>query len=586
MGCMQENSQRAQDQQKSDPESSALPSQSKQYFDETYDVVIVGTGCAGLTAAIVVAKKHGLSVLVAEKSRYLGGITAFSNPGLWVPCNPFQHKMGVTDSKELAWKYLKGVIGENDERSVNGFLENAPKMVQWIDEYTALHFITSPLPDYHQGKEGALATGRGLRVADFDGRKLGRSRLRDIRYVLQGSRLFDSMQMSVQDRPILLNPFASFFNLAYTVQKVLRYIADLAWYGKGSFLAGGNSIVGSLVYSLDREQKVEIWQEAPVTDIIMNGDRVAGVVVDVKSRNGPVRVRARKGIVLATGGIGRSSATERSQEYCLSPRSVSGDGIRLAVSVGADLPSQNPDYAIFAPVSILRPKQGRGPIRMFAHFGYDRGKPGSVIVNEKGHRFLNESEGYHQFVQKMHNDKLNSCYLIGDREFVRKYGMGLALPSPYPISTCLASDYLICASTIPDLAAKIGVPVNNLIEAVEQNNKNAALCKDEKFNRGNGPYDRFLGDPSHKPHPNLGTCTQAPFYALKMYPGNVSTLYGLATNENAQVLGKYGIPIKGLYAAGNDQDSLWKGTYPSGGSWLSSAMTFGFIAGNHLAMQS
>lgn len=546
----------------------------------------MGTGCAGLTAAIVAAKKQGLTVLVVEKSRYIGGTTAFSNSGLWVPCNHYQQSQGVSDSKELAFAYLQAVIGEDhcDGQMIDSFLENAPRMVRWLDENTALHFTTSPLPDYHQDKKGALLVGRSLRNTTFDGRKLGRDRLKDIRYVLQGFKLFDSMQMSAEERSILFHPLASLFNLRCVVRKAFRYLTDLFWYGKGSFLANGNALVGSLVYSLDLENDVEIWKNAAVTGIVISENRAAGVVINRQPDSASVRIHARKGILLATGGVGRSNATEQSQEYCLSPKSVSGDGICLATQVGAALPSLNVDYAIYAPVSVLRPKAGSDcPVRIFPHFGYDRAKPGSIIVNQQGHRFTSESEGYHQFVQKMYRSNVERCFLIGDSTFLRKYGMGFALPSPYPISSILASNYLLSAPTLPELAQKIEVPGPNLLRAVEQNNENATLGKDPEFRRGNGSYDRFLGDPSHKPHPNLGACTKAPFYALRIYPGNVSTLYGLITNEHAQVLGKSRKPIQGLYAAGNDQNSLWRGTYPSGGSWLSPSMTFGFVAAEHMA---
>lgn len=551
-----------------------------------YDVVVVGTGCAGLTAAIVAAKKQGLTVLITERSRYLGGTTAFSNGGLWVPGNHYQNMQSTVDTKEQAVTYLRGVLRDEqyDQPMINSFLEHAPKMAKWLEENTALRFDTSPLPDYHRSHDGAM-TGRSLRVRPFDGRKLGRSRIHDIRYVLQGFKLFDSMQVSVEERSIILNPWKNFTHFQHTVFKIFRYWTDLFWWGKGTFLANGNALVGSLIYSLDQEKGVQIWKNAPVTEIIMADGKAAGVVIHCRTENTTCRVRARKGIVLATGGLGKSKSSEQPQVFSLSPRSVTGDGIRLATKIGAEVPPLHPGYAIFAPISILRPKNKSSPIRMFPHFGYDRGKPGSVIVNNEGHRFISESAGYHQFVQVMQSKKLEECYFIADSKFLRKYGMGFALPSPFLSTAITNSEYLISARSVPELARKIGVPVVNLVRAVEANNENEVRGKDKEFDRGNGNYDKYLGDPLHKPHPNFGKCIEAPFYAVRMYPGDVSALAGVVTNEWAQVLGSDSIAISGLYAVGNDQDSLWKGTYPSGGSWLSPAMTFAFVAAEHMGRQ-
>ncbi|KIW86367.1 hypothetical protein Z517_01763 [Fonsecaea pedrosoi CBS 271.37] len=559
--------------------ATAARSAPKPLFDASYDVVVVGSGAAGLTAAVTAAKKHGLKVLVTEKAKYFGGTTAFSGGGAWLPNNHHQHTLGVTDSKEKATTYLRGVVGSRyDNRTINGFLDNAPRMAKWIDDNTALKFFALPLPDYYTSLDGATQ-GRTLVASPFDGRKLG-GRLKDIRYALQGFKAFESMQVAFDEVPIMANPLASTRNLAHVVAKLQRYMLDLLRYGKGSLLANGNAIVGSLVYTI-AQSGGDLWNNSPATELVTNGGRVEGVVVAKDGRE--IRVRATKGVLLASGGFGRAKEARAfvPHEYCLSPSSVTGDGIRLAQAAGAILPDPSPDNAIYSPVSILQPRHG--PIRMYPHFGYDRAKPGSIVVDTNGQRFINESVGYHQFVQHMHAAKMTRCFMIADKRFLSKYGIGFALADPYPKGKILSQNYLVSAKTIPQLAAKLGIPEDNLVQTVKRCNENAARGKDPDFGRGDSVYDHVFGDPTNKPTVSLGTCDQAPFYAVPMYPGNVSTQYGLRTDEYARVMGQEEKPIDGLYAAGNDSNSVWRGTYPAGGSSIGPAMTFGYVAAEHMA---
>lgn len=539
---------------------------------------MVGSGAAGLTAAATAAKKHGLKVLVTEKSKWFGGTTAYSGGGCWVPANHHQHTLGVVDSREKADTYLHGLLGSRyDEGIVNSYLDNAPRMAKWVEDNTAMRFNPVPLPDHDYFREGATK-GRTLAPAPFDGRKLG-ARIKDIRYTLQGFKAFHSMQISLEEIPIMAKPWASARNLIYVAKKFNRYVLDRLRYGKGTFLANGNAIVGSLMYTLI-QNGAEFWNNSPATEIITDGGRVEGLVIAKDGKT--IRVRASKGVVMASGGLGHSKEARAfiPHEYCVSPSTNTGDGIRLGQAAGAVLPPPNPDNALYSPISLLQPKHG--PVRKFAHFGFDRSKPGSIIVDINARRFINESEGHHQFVQKMHASNMTRCFMIGDKKFLSKYGMGFALADPYPKWKVFSQNYLISAKTIPELAEKIGVPKENLVQTVKQSNENAARGKDPEFGRGDNEYDHVFGDPENKPNPSLGLCDQAPFYAITMYPGNVSTQYGLRTDRHARALGSDGKPIDGLYAAGNDNNSIWRGAYPSGGASVGPAMTFGFAAGDHI----
>jgi len=262
------------------------------------------------------------------------------------------------------------------------------------------------------------------------------------------------------------------------------------------------------------------------------------------------------------------------------PRGNVGDGKRMAIESGGILGDRNPDNAIFAPVSVLKVKNG--PARLYPHFAIDRSKPGSIIVGQDGLRFANESEPYQEFVGTMHRNKIEKAYFIADRSFIVKYGMGMALPGPYPIFRLLQQGYLIRASTIAELAVKIGVPSDTLQNTVATCNRNAETGIDNEFLRGQNIYDNFYGDTSVTPNPNLGKCSQAPFYAVPLYPGNVSTLFGVKTDENSRVVNQEGSAVPGLFAVGCDQNSVMRGIYPGGGSSIGPGMTFGYRTGRFI----
>lgn len=550
-------------------------------FDRTYDVVVVGSGCAGLTTAIVAAK-YGLKVLVVEKTKYFGGTTAYSGGGAWIPNNPHQPAIGVQDSTEQADKYLRNVLGDlYDPKRIRTFLKSAPEMVRWMEDNTTMKFKPVPLPDYHITKEGATL-GRTILTEEFDGRKLGRG-IKEIRYPLQGYSAFGTMQADAGDLGALSSPFSSINNFTFGAKTIIRYAADLLAYGKGTYMANGNALAGRLMHSA-LQQNVEMWNNAPAVRTIVEAGKVVGLVLKDDGR--PVAIRANKGIVLASGGFGRNVEEAKKyvpHEWCAQPRGNVGDGKRMGIESGGVLAERNPENAIFAPISLLRP--ANGPVRRYPHFALDRSKPGSIIVGPDGKRFANESEPYQEFVSVMHKKKIEKAYFIADRRFLRKYGMGMALPAPYPIWKLLSQGYLIHAPTLAELAQKLDISVDALAETVAQCNKFAETGVDAEFHRGENIYDNFYGDAGVTPNPNLGKCETGPFYALPLYPGNVSTMFGLKVDEDARVIGKDGNPVEGLFAVGCDQNSVMRGAYPGGGSSIGPGMTFGYRAGLFLASQ-
>jgi succinate dehydrogenase/fumarate reductase flavoprotein subunit len=555
-------------------------------FHATYDVVVVGSGCSGLTAALVCAK-HGLRVLVVEKTRYFGGTTAFSGGGAWIPNNKYQPTINISDSTTQADQYLRAVMGDlyvEGDKKLAAFLRSGPEMVRWIEESSLVKFKPVVLPDYHVARPGASA-GRTILTSEFNGRRLGRT-VKDIRYPMQGLSAFGSMQVDGADMGRMTGVFRSVSNFLFGVRRFLRYGSDLLFYGRGTHMANGNALVGQLVASL-RENGVDMWNNAPAVKAIVapkgEGKGIIGIRV---TRDGRVEdIHAAKGVVLASGGLGRSEEAKKymPHEWTAVPRGNTGDGNRIGVESGGTLPPPNPYNGIFAPISLLQPRDKSKPVRRYPHFNIDRARPGSIIVGQDGKRFANESEPYQEFVAAMHDKGIKKAYYIGDRNHLRKYGMGMALPWPYPIWRLLHQGYLISAPSISTLAAKINVPSASLEETVAQCNIFARTGKDLQFHRGDNVYDRFYGDPTVKPNPNLGPCVQGPFYALPIYPGNVSVFYGLDTDEDAKVLNNRGKPIPGLYAVGLDQSPVFKGTYPGGGASIGPGMTFGYRAGLSLA---
>lgn len=513
-----------------------------------------------------------------EKTNLYGGTTAFSGGGAWIPHNKHQRSIGVDDSRKQAERYLHEVQGDLFEADkVDAFLETGPKMVEWMEENTAVRFKGVALPDYHPEKPGA-SVGRTLLTEGFDGRRLG-SRVKEIRYPIQGYSAFGSMQADPSELGALTAPFRNWKNFAHGTSKLLRYITDLLRYGKGTDMANGNALIGGLFYSAVNNG-VDFWRNSAAVSVIGEGG-VDGLVVS-RGKDESVRVLARRAVVLATGGLGRSPLARKyvPHEWTVVPRGNTGDGIRLAESAGAVLPPPNPDNAIFAPISLLH--RADGTTRRFPHFAIDRAKPGSIIVAKDGKRFVNESRPYQELVKTMHEKDIQRAFFIADRTFLLKYGMGMALPWPYPILSLLRQGYLIKAPSVEELARKMEVDAVQLRKTVDQYNSFARAGKDDDFQRGENVYDKFYGDANVLPNPSLAPCIKAPFYALPLVPGNVSITWGVLTNRNAQVLRADGSSVSGLYAVGCDQNSIMRGTYPGGGSSIGPGMTFGFRAAKHI----
>lgn len=320
----------------------------------------------------------------------------------------------------------------------------------------------------------------------------------------------------------------------------------------------------------------------------VEGGRVTGARVEREGRE--VWVRAKKAVVIATGGF-PWNATLRKQLYpqptgpwSMSPTANAGEGIVAAQAAGAALGTGHASPAFWAPVSILQRPDG-SELR-FPHLVWDRAKPGLMAVNAAGKRFVNESTSYHEFVRAMYRSNENAptlpAYLICDSDFMEHWGLGLALPGGRPREHLVRAGYLYRANTLAELAAQLQIDATGLQDSATEFDHYGETGVDPVFGKGSTAYNQYLGDPQHKPNPCLGPLRKAPFYAVKVYAGDIGTACGIRCNEHAQALGANGQPIPGLYVTGNDMQSVMGGQYPAPGITLGPALTFGWVAGQHL----
>ena len=557
-------------------------------FDETFDVVVVGSGAAGLSTALT-ASILGLSVVVIEKAGTLGGSTAISGGAVWVPDHPHLAAVGLTENRADVLAYLGAMLGNRLKPDLVGaFLDRGPEMVAFLEKHTELRLVPRAVsPDYHPDLPGAAAGGRTLDPAPFDGRALGAA-FKRLRVPLKEFLVFGGMMVNRKDIDTLLGATKTPGNFWCTAKLLLRYGLDRIAHPRGTRLLMGNALAARLVKSaLDRA--IPLRENHAARTLIREGDRVTGLVVDGPS--GTQRLGARRGVVFASGGFPGSEAMRAAHlphaesHYSMAPAENTGDGIRLGLEAGGRLGQENIGNAFWAPVSVM--KNPDGSETRFPHLILDRAKPGLIAVDQSGQRFVNEANSYHDFVEGMHRRHQHApsipAFLVADSAFIRKYGLGLIHPGSGSHQRFIDAGYLLAGSSPADLADRMGVPVAALSETIRRANTYALAGVDPEFGKGSTAYNRYLGDASHKPNPCLGPIGTAPFHAVRVYPGDIGTAAGLETDASARVLGADGQPIPGLYAVGNDMNSIMAGSYPSAGITLGPALTFGYIAGIALA---
>ncbi|MDE2379272.1 FAD-dependent oxidoreductase [Bradyrhizobium sp.] len=554
------------------------------------DVLVAGSGAAGMAAAIT-ARSRGLDVLIVEKEPRYGGTTARSGGWLWIPGTSLARAYGIEETPDQARTYLRHEAGNNfDAARVDAFLATGPEAVDFFTTKTALRFdMPLVFPDYHAEAPGGAQGGRSMVTRPFDGRELG-DHIKTLGRPLPELTVFGMMLGSGKEIIHFMRATKSLTSAIYVVRRLSRHLMDVLRYGRGMTLTNGNALAGRLAKSaLDLD--IPLWLSSPVRELTVENGAVTGAVVAREGRS--VRVRARRGVVLACGGFPHDVARRKKmfphaptghEHFSPGPTGNTGDGLRLAEAAGGHVENRLPNAAAWVPVSLTTRKDGSGGV--MPHF-IDRAKPGVIAVLRDGKRFANEGNSYHDFVQAMMKatkpGEEIAAWLVCDHEALRKYGLGCVPPFPMPLGHHLRTGYLKRGDTLDALAAQAGIDARGLKETVAQLNATAAQGQDAAFGKGSKAYNRYQGDALHGPNPCIAPLAHGPFYAIKMVIGDLGTYAGIVTDANARALDAEGRVIPGLYAAGNDMASIMGGNYPGAGITLGPALTFGYVAGRHLA---
>ena len=552
------------------------------------DLIVVGSGAAGMTAAVTAAFL-GLDVVVLEKEPQLGGTSAWSGGWMWIPRNPLATEAGVVEDIEAPRRYLRAELGPAyDDALATMFLEQGPRMVRFLRDEAHVAFIAGAgIPDFHDRSDGAGFGNRSICSAPFDGRRLGKDVLR-LKPPLDQVSPFGMGVASGADMGHFLNATRRPASFAHVARRILTHWRDVAVHGRGMHLVNGNGLVAQL-FRAALDQRVTLETSSPVVDLLMDGDRVAGAIAETPS--GRRTFRARRGVVLAAGGFPHDVARKAKmfahaptghEHWSAAPRGNTGDGLRFGEKAGGHVREDLSNAGAWAPVS-LAPKRG-GDYGVFPHL-VERAKPGLIMVTNAAQRFANEADSYHDVMQALFAatpaGEKAEAWMICDHPFQRRYGLGRSRPRPYAIRPWLANGYLKRAATIEGLARQCGLDPARLAQTVATYNAGAAQGRDAQFHRGESAYNKVQGDPETKPNPCVAPIAQGPFYAMKIVAGSLGTFAGLRTDAFARVLDSEARPIPGLYAVGNDMSSMMAGRYPAGGITLGPGMTFGYIAAHH-----
>jgi hypothetical protein len=554
-------------------------------WDREVDVVVLGAGPAGMAAAIV-SKNEGLEPLILEKTDQVGGTGAWSVGMMWFVDSTPMRAAGFKDSTEKARRYLSATVGNAAPSELqDAYVEQGRVALDYLLKHSNLEVMAVNYPDYNPEIDGGMF-GRAHAPLEFDARKLGPA-FKDIRAPLPAFAPFGGMMLDLVDLMHFLAVTRSFKSFRHVMKRFSRYGLDrLMGYHRGTRLVGGNALIARF-YQTILDRKIEIWMRSCATKLILDRNAVVGAEV---SRDGKkLRIRARRGVVIATGGypgnldMRREHSRKPTVERTLGLASNIGEGISLGQSVGGRLDRNSEDTGFYVPMSELK-TPGKENI-LWAHFMLDRPMPGFIAVRRDGNRFTNESSSYHAFTLGMFNSGAIPAFLIADAAAIKKYGVGLVLPgsSSRSLRRFENGGYLHSGGTLQELAGKIGVDPLGLERTVKRVNRFASTGLDEDFGKGSTPYNAYKGDPAHAPNPCLGPIERAPFYAVKLEAGDFGTSRGLVTGSHGEVLGQDNRPIQGLYACGNDMNSPVAGHYIGAGITLGPALTFGYLAAQALA---
>ena len=555
--------------------------------DETFDVVVVGAGAAGLTAASVAAAE-GRRVLLVEHTPWVGGTTAISGGMVWVPANHLMAEAGRPDSLDAARAYLRATVPPDDDPApLEAFLTRGDEAIRYLESKTALRLQpVMNYPDYYPDQQGATPGGRVLEPQVFDAGMLGAEFAR-LRAPLPEFTLFGGMMVHRSDIPHLRRALRSPASAWRVARLLARHASERLRAPRGTTLVLGNALAGWLLNSA-LDLGVDVRTGVAVARVLQKSGRVGGLEIEHDGRR--TRIAARHAVILASGGISHDAALRSrfvpAEAGSLSTTVRSGaarSGADLALEVGGQLSRGSVRQGFWVPGSRFTRRDGTAAV--FPHTVTDRGKPGLIAVDRRGRRFVNEALSYHEFVlgQLRAGPDAIPAFLVCDRLFLWKYGLGCIQPFTLSVERFVASGYLKRARTFAQLAQALAIPPAALDATVAAYNEDARQGLDRAFGRGGDVYQRHLGDADHRPNPCVAPIEEAPFYAVAVQPADLGMAAGLVTDADARVLDGRGAPIPGLYACGNDMQSVMNGAYPGPGITLGPALVFGVIAGRDAA---
>ena len=557
----------------------------KQQWDYQVDWLVVGSGAGALTAAVVGAQK-GLKTLVIEKEPYYGGSSATSGGGVWVPASDSAISQGQQDSPEEAFEYIQELSeGLVDERKIRAFTERARQMVRHIESISELRFNAIPYTDYHAELPGGKFGYRSHEPNTIHASRLTHEEFETLRPGHPSTTLFGYIPWTNMEAAPMVTRGPGWIKIMARV--LWRYYSDIPQRlrsKRSRFLVFGNAIAAYLKLALNGCGG-ELWLRSPMKHLIKDeSGEIVGAVVEREGKL--VRVRSYRGVVLGAGGFERNQRLrnellpgETSTDWSAGQEGNTGDAISAGVDVGAALDLK--DQAWWAPTVKVSSEDRARPLF------YERALPGCIIINQSGQRYMNEAASYHIAGRAMIDaDKPRArsipSWIVFDGTFRKKYPMGPLMPVfPDWTHSRQVLDMVKRSPTINGLAEQIDIAPEVLKNTISRFNGFAASGKDEDFGRGDAAYDRYYGDLNVKPNPNLAPIDTAPFYAMPLYPGDIGTKGGLATDEKARVLDQSGHPIPHLYAVGNCAASVMGPSYPGAGATLGPAMTFGYLAVLH-----
>ncbi len=557
---------------------------------QDYDVVVVGSGGAGMVAALTAAHR-GLSTVVIEKAPHYGGSTARSGGGVWIPNNQVLRRDGVKDTAEAARTYLLGIIGNVvDPERVDAYLERGPEMLSFVLQHTPLKMCWVPdYSDYYPEAPGGRPGGRSIEPKPFNARKLG----------VDEAGLEPAYGKVPLNVVVMQQDYMRLNQLKRHPRGLLRSLkvgARTMWAkATGKNLVGmGRALIAPLRIGL-QQAGVPVKLNTALTDLYVEDGVIRGVYVREtgESESGePQLIRARRGVILASGGFDHNEQMRVkyqrapiTTEWTVGAKANTGDGILAGEKLGAALDLM--EDAWWIPTV---PLVGAPWIALS-----ERNSPGAIIVNMSGKRFMNESMPYVEAGHHMYGGEYGQgpgpaenipAWLVFDQQYRDRYFFaGLQAGQRIP-RKWMNSGVIVQADTLEELAGKTGLPADEFIATVTRFNGFARSGVDEDYQRGVSAYDRYYGDPTNKPNPNLGEISHPPYYAAKMVPGDLGTKGGIRTDVHGRALRDDGSIIEGLYAAGNVSAPVMGHTYPGPGGTIGPAMTFGYLAALHIAEQA